>query len=246
MIDTLVYNYFNDNDWYSDKGYSDYLEILTDLFEALKSENKEKSYWYAVGSNQQITNDDNGKFISKAKTAYNKLNGTTNSTDGINDTLREILGPSFPEESEEHNETKSIQKARNPFKREAASEQFIWELFDVDIRYNLTIDCTVSANGFRPYSLREFLRKGFGSLQHNKHLDFYIKRTTCPKPDKIYWKVRNVGDVARQKGQIRGGIYQGDKHKYESTSFYGPHYVECYLIKNNVCVAKDRIDVPIE
>ena len=31
--------------------------------------------------------------------------------------------------------------------------------------------------------------------------------------------------------------------KYSFT-FYGPHYVECYVIKNGVVVARDKILVP--
>ena len=45
---------------------------------------------------------------------------------------------------------------------------------------------------------------------------------------------------------IRGEIIKTDRnHQYEHTDFYGPHFVECYLVKNGVCVARDKIDVPI-
>lgn len=61
-----------------------------------------------------------------------------------------------------------------------------------------------------------------------------------------YWKVRNIGEVAERKNMIRGQINRtDDKHQKESTSFEGPHFVECYIVKNNVCVAKARIDVLI-
>ena len=252
LIDTLVHDHFEDNDWYADKGYEDYLEILTNLYEYLKEQDKDQSFWYALGSNQKIYNDDNGKFISKAKTAFNKLNGITNSTEGINDTLRELLGSDFPEAGEARNKTasfsRSVQKARDPFVRGDNTEEFIWERFSVDIRYNVMIDCKVSQDGFRPFLLREFLAKPFAHLKHNRRLDFYIEATNCPRPYKVYWKVRNVGDEAERLHQIRGEISIGasNEHWQEHTSFYGPHYVECYLIKNGVCVAKDRIDVPIE
>lgn len=46
---------------------------------------------------------------------------------------------------------------------------------------------------------------------------------------------------------IRGNIEKtNSKIKKESTNFKGPHYVECYLVKNGVCVARNRIDVPIK
>ncbi|MBR0340863.1 MAG: hypothetical protein IJH64_01160 [Oscillospiraceae bacterium] len=32
----------------------------------------------------------------------------------------------------------------------------------------------------------------------------------------------------------------------ERTDFYGPHYVECYIIKNGICVARAKVDVPID
>ena len=32
----------------------------------------------------------------------------------------------------------------------------------------------------------------------------------------------------------------------ESTNFYGPHYVECYIIKDGICVARDKIAVNID
>lgn len=45
---------------------------------------------------------------------------------------------------------------------------------------------------------------------------------------------------------IRGEIFFTNKsHQKEHTDFYGPHNVECYLVKNNVCVAKARINVSI-
>ena len=205
-----------------------------------------------MGSNQKIYNDDNSKFISKAETAFNKLNGTTSSSEDINDTLRELLGSDFPEASEATNKAASfsvsVQKKRDPFGREANTEEFIWERFPVDIRYNVRIECKVSQDGFRPFLLRNFLLKPCAHLKHNKRLDFYVEDTDCPKPYKIYWKVRNVGEEAERLHQIRGEISKGasNEHWQEHTSFCGKHYVECYLIKNGVCVAKDRIDVPIE
>ena len=39
---------------------------------------------------------------------------------------------------------------------------------------------------------------------------------------------------------------KGYKKRKENSKFHGPHYVDCYIIiKNGVCVARERIDVPI-
>lgn len=249
LIDTLVYDFFQDNDCFSDCDSDDYLQILTDLFEYLKEQDPDRSYWYAVGSNQQVYNSDNGAFVAKAKKAYNKLDGTTESTPDINDRLRELLGNDFPKaegKTEKNAQYGAVRRATNKFERGASTEQFIEEIVPVDIRYNLQIDCKVTQDGWRPFLLRTFLRNRSDRLRHNKSLDFYVSYTDCTRPYEIWWKVRNVGPIAQRKKMVRGQIEKSNKdHHHEHTDFEGPHYVECFLIKNGVCVAKDRIDVPI-
>ncbi len=249
LIDTLVYNFFQDNDCFSDSDSGDYLHLLTEIYKYLKNEDPDKKYWLAVGSNQQVYNKENGAFVAKAKKAYNKLDGTTETTPGINDILRDLLGNDFPEaegKTEKSAQYGYVQKSVSKFNRGAPSEQFIEELVPVDIRYYLQLDCKVTQDGWRPFLLRAFLRDGQGLLRHNKGLDFYIAHTNCQRPYSIWWKVRNVGSVAERKNMIRGQIQKTNReHHHEHTDFEGPHYVECYIVKNGVCVAKDRIDVPI-
>ena len=77
LIDTLVFDFFNENGCFVDDSEKNYLEILQSLFENLKNQDKDRSYWYAMGSNQCVYNSDKGKFISKAKKAYNKIKDLT-------------------------------------------------------------------------------------------------------------------------------------------------------------------------
>ena len=56
LIDTLVYDHFNDNECYEDSTRDDYLDILKNLFAYLGEQDKERVFWYAVGSNQQVQN----------------------------------------------------------------------------------------------------------------------------------------------------------------------------------------------
>jgi hypothetical protein len=46
---------------------------------------------------------------------------------------------------------------------------------------------------------------------------------------------------------IRGQIVpDGGKHlKYEQTNFHGDHFVEAYIVRDGVCVARDMIEVRI-
>jgi len=66
-------------------------------------------------------------------------------------------------------------------------------------------------------------------------------------PYSVYWKVRNVGPEAERRDMTRGKILddRGNSERIENTNFYGPHYVECYIIEDGVCAARDRIGVPI-
>ena len=84
-------------------------------------------------------------------------------------------------------------------------------------------------------------------LLPRKQLDFHIVRCDVKSPYEIYWKVRNCGEEAFKRNCIRGQITEGtlDAPLREHADFQGPHFVECYAVKNGICVARSRIDVPI-
>lgn len=244
LIDTLLYNHFSEKGFYNNNSIDDYYTILTNIFEYFKNQRKDRVFWYAVGSNQLVNNSDNSAFVGKAEKAYNQLSATRKSSSEANDVLINILGSNFPVAESKKNATYAYDK--HAHMRGASTEQFIDELFPVDIRYSLSIDCKVTQKGFRPCFLSEILRE-HKWLSRSKQLDFQIVYTTCKQPYSIYWKVRNVGEIAKAKGMIRGEICcTNNPHQKEHTDFYGPHFVECYLVKDGVCVAKARIDVPIE
>lgn len=69
--------------------------------------------------------------------------------------------------------------------------------------------------------------------------------TNCLSYDKVLWKVLNVGNEAERRNDIRGQIQERGSEITEHSTFYGPHYIECYLIKNGICVAIGHVDVPI-
>lgn len=58
--------------------------------------------------------------------------------------------------------------------------------------------------------------------------------------------MRNFGDEAKNAGDLRGEISDDiGSSKKEHTKYMGEHYVECFIIKDNKCVAEDKILVPI-
>ena len=113
----------------------------------------------------------------------------------------------------------------------------------MNITNYLRIDCVVSQAGFRTELLRQvrFLRK-------KKELIFFIDKTDVLPPYNVLWKVKNEGEIAKQRSCLRGQIIEPNKDynkRKENSNFEGAHYVECYIIKDGFCVARDRIDVPI-
>lgn len=253
LIDTLVYNFFNENEDYKDTSFNDYLLLLKDLFCYLKNRNKDQEYWYAFVSNQKVYNK-KGTFVSKAEKAYEKIKDMTEDSDDLYDVLQDIFGKTFPV-PEELQENKAFEKSALFGKSIRQTEEFIEDKFDVDIRYRLKIDCIVKQDGFRDTLLGQILHNKL-PLKVNKKLEFVIVENEFDSISKdeedslcyeVYWKVRNQGEVALRKDCIRGQIVRdrGIRKKIESTNFKGEHYVECYIVYRNVCVAKDRISVPI-
>jgi hypothetical protein len=100
---------------------------------------------------------------------------------------------------------------------------------------------------------KDGFRKGsfaaLSPLQKRRDLDFRIVYTNVQEPFDVYWKVKNRGQEAADRNALRGEIRRDDRapnaHRHESTLYTGTHYIEVYIVKDGICVAKDRLDVPI-
>lgn len=125
----------------------------------------------------------------------------------------------------------------------APNEDFIEEKHEIKLDNSVVfkIDCKVTQDGFRTALLKKL-----PILKKHKSLEFFVDRiSNIQEPYQLKWKVRNCGpaSVGRERGEIL--LDYGQRKRKENSSFYGDHFVECYLIKNDVCIAMDRIDVPI-
>lgn len=129
------------------------------------------------------------------------------------------------------------------------TEEFIEDLFPVYEQYEVEIDCNVFGNGFSTMPIAVYLEKYAPSFQKFIPYKFSvackIKYTNCPSYDKILWKVLNVGEEAQRRNNIRGQIKDRGKTIKETSNFMGSHYIECYLIRNGICVGIGHVDVPI-
>lgn len=238
LIDTLVYNFLHNNHDYDGKSYSVYHLLSLNFFKFIAGL-ADQEYFLALGSNQRVKVK--SKFQREAENAYNLcLDAIASGEENIAyKKWRKIYGYYFPAPARNiANESLSLPYS---FKN---TEEFIESEFLVDIRYSLELDCIVTQNGYRPFLLRLF--KGF--LAANKDLEFNAVNIDVPLPYTLKWKVLNIGREAERNDCIRGKIFddKGYKQIKEKTSFSGNHLVECYVIKDNVVVARQSIIVPIQ
>src|SRR6266403_1749487 len=70
----------------------------------------------------------------------------------------------------------------------------------------------------------------------------FAAKTTAPKPYSIKWQVVNTGSEALAAEQPRGDFYESDEPekgvRWETTAYRGTHWVEAFVIKDGVCVAR--------
>jgi hypothetical protein len=242
LIDTLAYRFLTGTNDYDNRSYNYYDFMVRDFFKFL-SDLPNQEYFAALGSGQRVKVKK--KFQKKAAKAHClclKAIMDENSNKR-NESWRKVFGRGFPPPPEVVQKAHIVEgawQARN-------TEEFIEDLFPVDIRYPIKIDCEVTQQGFRPARLRAMLSSR-SSLFARKSLRFFVVEQEIPGQFILYWKVLNRGAEAVRKDCIRGQLIRDRGHieKIETTSFRGDHVVECYAVMDGVVVATDRIHVPIE
>lgn len=78
----------------------------------------------------------------------------------------------------------------------------------------------------------------------DKGITLHFKALTSAKrPYTVMWQITNTGEEATKANCLRGDFYpsdEGTNGRRESTSYTGNHSVQCFVIKNRVCIAKSR------
>lgn len=82
-------------------------------------------------------------------------------------------------------------------------------------------------------------------IPKGKDLQF-VARTNVLKPFQVFWQVVNTGEEARRANSLRGKIIPsttagvGGLRQKEATSYEGTHWIECFIVKEGVCVARSK------
>lgn len=240
LIDTLAHKFLNSTDDYDSTSFSSYDLMSRDFFKYLYDQPKDQKEYGALGSKQRVKVKKS--FKRKAKKAYNLAIEAIEATSDKKKhrKWRDVFGNDFPKYQNEETEALSINSSYTN------TEEFVESLYPVNILHDLSIDCEIKQNGFRQGLLREYLANKI-RLMPKKSLRFYIDQIDIPTPFEVKWKVTNRGEQAIKRNCVRGQIMDdlGSLERKETTNFKGSHFVECYIIKNNMVVAMDSIDVPI-
>ena len=99
--------------------------------------------------------------------------------------------------------------------------------------HDVTIEGRATRNGWRTL----VSTSGFRKIAKHYSLTFKAK-TSVPWPYEVHWQVVNTGDEARRCNQLRGTIFAGDDVRHERTEYTGFHWIECFIVKDGVLVAR--------
>jgi len=205
-------------------------------------------FFYEHETAEQIRSHLNTAWGRASKACDFEYDGNLNSSI---DEWRKVFGDDFPKNNEGKTASEfdgSLQKMRDEYPSE--KEEFLKTKYNIDTvldpRYKIKIDAKVDLESWRPNWLSLFDTRLL-LLPKKRELTFQIRNKIVPSSYQVKWKVRNFGEEAKSAHDLRGEISNdnGEEKKIEHTKYKGEHYVECYIIQNNTCVALDRVKVPI-
>ena len=151
------------------------------------------------------------------------------------------------ENADEYTSAKSILEPC--FYNRAASEKFLFDdaipvLTECD-ESTFQIDGDIKKRGgFRHGWLSAFSNK----VAKESEIYFQIRKGEGVVRDYTLWKVQNDKNSSEVLGDdcVRGEISKDSTRNVpESTQYKGNHYVECFAIKNNKCIARSKSNVII-
>jgi len=128
------------------------------------------------------------------------------------------------------------------YERKSSVEKY---LFDYKIPVLVEKEIKLGINGNvlqRTGGFREKLLDTLGLIEIDRKIQFRLANQV-PGIDLYKWKVKNDDSSIQPRGEITDHT---TLHDPEHTKYKGRHYVECYAIKNGVCVAKARQNVELK
>jgi hypothetical protein len=93
-------------------------------------------------------------------------------------------------------------------------------------------------DGFRP-----FILDALGVINVDRKIRFEASIANTLDYDLLKWKVKNDNNSPEPRGEITDHT---TRNHPEATRYKGAHFVECYAIKDDVCIARARQNVELK
>lgn len=200
--------------------------------------NLEKSFWtwlYQIQKDlNELIREPNTKHI--CKTIENKFGILINES-----RLYEKL----------HKETPSAKSTINSYNMPdftVAHRQNPASKWQISLSNKVTITASYNKNGWRINSdgSSNFKFNSGDEVPRFKKICFKAQ-TNVEHPYQVFWQVVNTGEEAKEAYCLRGDFYNssgncqfepGTRTRIEPTKYRGNHWVECFIIKYNKCIAR--------
>jgi len=211
QIENKVINFFTGYDW--DKDYSILVKDFFKYFRDSADENSKSYLETAYNRACKACDFENEERIKKSTEEWKK-----------------IFGDDFPSPKSE--DLKSAQEIKPTLADYSHCEPLRWPL---ERKYRVSIDA---------YIYTENKAKKLGGINsdgRNLLLGFYLKfvaRTNAKGDFKYFWQVVNTGEAAKRSNDLRGNIFEGIQIQWEHTKYPGKHWIECFIIQDNICFAR--------
>jgi len=199
-------------------------------------EHKDKSYSILVRDFfNYFSSSPDDELKSHLETALNRANKACNfesegKLDKATQEWKKIFGDDFP--SSEEKDAADIQKTKPALADYSHCELLRWQYEEIN---KVSIDAYI-------YTANKAIKLGgVNSDGRNLSTGFYIKfiaKTNTIGDFKHYWQVVNTGEAARIANDLRGEIFEGSQIRWEHTKYPGKHWIECFIVQDNICVAR--------
>ena len=223
-IEQVITKYFQENDSLEifDSIFKFFVEI-PQIIQSPKIKDRANTEKYIDEYLNDLTEEQKNKIIQAKDCFLKKLEDFSK-----NDSVDNLIDASF-------------------YERAGDSEQFLFDFkipVLLDEQLNFKIDGWIlKKEGFRD----GWLSKVNNNIAKNRKIRFQITKDI--QKNTSMWKVQNdkTSKDVLNNNSIRGEITENHTlNNPESTAYSGNHYVECFAIKNNVCVARAKINVSID
>jgi hypothetical protein len=107
-----------------------------------------------------------------------------------------------------------------------------------DLMYKATVACTVHRQRGDSRKLFDLTNR---PVPKNLQLRFEVT-TNAREPYEVHWQVVNTGEEAARDNGLRGDFdddsSQAGRVRWERTAYAGTHWVEAFIVRDRICVAR--------